>query len=170
MVRAETHPVLVQLQLQGRNYSPEVLVCQVIGYRVADIEVEGVGMVRAWAADRASEYWTERVHLQKWDQPIQIVICSDRDSCLPVPVVDLAHGTYHDEYSIPVWFSPDKRSTRAGSAVLLGMLLCGMQAAYDIIDDDDFPEPTRYRYLAKMKQLMKRKRGAQTRIGRALAV
>jgi hypothetical protein len=105
---------------------------------------------------RSSEFWTKRVHLS----PVRpsLLIVWNHDSCLPVDVISLKTGVLSPAYSNQ---SIQKRS-RCTSNILLGMLMCGMQSAYDMLEQ--LPESSKFRYLARVKALTKRPRGRPLKV------
>ncbi len=67
-------------------------------------------------------------------------------------------GDWHPAYSSSAVIKRNRYTAR----VIVGQLLCGLQAAYKNLED--YPEATRYRYLAKVAALSKRERGRPLKI------
>ncbi|HVB20592.1 MAG TPA: hypothetical protein VNG51_01420 [Ktedonobacteraceae bacterium] len=109
---------------------------------------------------RSSDYWEKRVHktVEKTGQAPDLLVCWEHDSCCPVDVLALRTGDWHPAYNSRT-VSVRNRYT---AQVIVGQLLCGLQAAYD--DLADYPEGTKYRYLAKVAELSKRERGRPLKI------
>lgn len=115
---------------------------------------------RSLVLARSSDYWQQRIHLQR-KRP-ELVICSEHDTCLPCAVLALDEGYQYQPYDLPHWYSPEKRGSARGSTVLLGQLLSGSEAGFQHLET--LPRSTRYRYLARMSHLI------QNRVGRPLIV
>lgn len=109
---------------------------------------------------RSSDYWEKRVHMTVMEtgNAPDLLITWEHDSCCPVAVLSLRSGDWHPAYSSSAIVKRNRYTAR----VLVGQLLCGLQAAYEALDQ--FPEATRYRYLAKVAALSKRERGRPLKI------
>jgi len=105
---------------------------------------------------RSSDYWEKRIHMGK-DAPDLLIVWL-HDSCVPVAVLALRTGDWDQPYS----HAQVTQRNRYTARIIVGQLLCGLQAAYDEIAQ--FPEGTRYRYLAKVAALSKRKRGRPLKV------
>jgi len=85
---------------------------------------------------RSSDFWEYRLHLARAGAP-GIVVCYRHDTCLPVPVIELESGHQYRTHEYPRQFSSFEDAytsrTRAGRLTIVGGLLCGMQAAYDLL-------------------------------------
>ena len=118
------------------------------------VSVEGKPY-RALVLSASSEYWRQRVHLQR--QRPDLLICYQHDSCVPCTVLALDEGYLYEACELPHWYTPDKRFTTRGHLVLLGQLLSGVEAGF--VQVATLPRSTRYRYLAEMKRLMRNRSG-----------
>lgn len=139
-----------------------------------NIRIEAVGKGRciglcigtehyhAWLCNRSSDYWTARVSLLDTPGRVNLVVCETHDSVLPIRVLSLDSGTLYGALKPPAWYAPEKRGTRSGSTVFLGQLLSGVAEAYTTLDT--LPESTRYRYLARVKAILRGKRGRPVRV------
>jgi hypothetical protein len=126
---------------------------------VLTLEVAGVSY-RACLLSRSSDYYEKRMNLQP--RPVSLLICAEHDSCVPLSVLALDEGYQYAPREVPHWYTPEKRFTTRGSRVFLGQLLCGMQAAFDELDDrHKMSRATKYRYLARLRAYLKRKQGRQ---------
>lgn len=106
----------------------------------------------------SSDYWELRLHLSKRAN-VGMVICWKHDSCLPVGVLSLETGQTSEPYAIPTGHDPIAEGrTRGTSKVFMGMLLSGVQRAYDALNND-MPYQTKNRYLHRLQALSKHKRG-----------
>jgi hypothetical protein len=105
---------------------------------------------------RSSDYWTKRVHLA----PVRpdLLIVWTHDSCVPVETLSLKTGVLSPAYGCP----PIEKRNRYTAPVFIGQLLCGLQSAYDALET--LPEATKYRYLARVKELTKRPRGRPLKV------
>lgn len=105
------------------------------------------------------DFYEKRYHIAK--HVPNLVICFTNNTVLPVPVLSVKDGNYTESCKMPEEIEnlEEQRHSKTGSQVLLGMYLCGIQEAQDIIHDKDFPKSTRNRYLQKARELGKRKRG-----------
>jgi hypothetical protein len=106
---------------------------------------------------RSSEYWQKRIHLVQMRADLLIVW--EHDSCLPIDVLALKTGMLHPAYGVAT--TPDKRN-RYTASILIGQLMCGLQSAYDALEA--LPDATKYRYLARMRELTKRPRGRPLKV------
>jgi hypothetical protein len=109
---------------------------------------------------RSSDYWFKRVHktVEKSGLLPDLLITWEHDSCCPVAVLALRTGDWHPAYSSSVVI----RRNRYTARIIVGQLLCGLQAAYENLEQ--YPEATKYRYLAKVAALSKRERGRPLKI------
>ncbi|HVB20576.1 MAG TPA: hypothetical protein VNG51_01340 [Ktedonobacteraceae bacterium] len=109
---------------------------------------------------RSSDYWFKRVHktVEKTGQTPDLLICWEHDSCCPIDVLALRTGDWHPALNSRAVAARNRYTAR----VIVGQLLCGLQAAYDALES--YPEGTRYRYLAKVAELSKRERGRPLKI------
>jgi hypothetical protein len=105
---------------------------------------------------RSSDFWYKRVHLAQL-RPSLLVVW-EHDSFLPVDVLSIKTGGLWSRYTAP---RIEKRS-RYTASILLGRLMCGDKEGYQLLND--LPLPTRYRYLARVKELTKRPRGRPLKV------
>ena len=101
---------------------------------------------------RSSDYWTRRVHLQKHN--LTLLLVWKHDSIIPLPVLSLCDGHWHAARTNT---KPRPIRNRYTAPLLLGELLCGNQRAYDELEH--LPDPTKYRYLKRVHELMHREKG-----------
>jgi hypothetical protein len=103
-------------------------------------------------------FYEKRYHLAK-SRP-DLVICFQHDSCLPVPVLSMKAGRLAQKYDLPSGITDVERQrhrSKVGSRVLLGMYLCGMREAQELVNK--FEPTTRKRYMQRAKDLGKRRPG-----------
>ena len=110
---------------------------------------------RALVLARSRDFWLQRIHLHR-TRP-SLVICYQHDTCLPCAALALDEGYLYEGCELPHWYAPPKRCTARGHMVLLGQLLSGVDAGFQQLEQ--LPRSTRYRYLARMKQLMQNRAG-----------
>ena len=109
---------------------------------------------------RSSDYWEKRVHItiEQSGQPPDLLICWEHDSCCPIAVLALRTG----EWTPALQSRAVDRRNRYTSRIIIGRLLCGLQAAFDELET--YPIAVKYRYLAKVTALSKRERGRPLKI------
>ena len=103
-------------------------------------------------------YYEKRYHLAK-SRP-DLVICFQHDTVLPVAVLSMKAGRLAQKYDLPSGITDvekQRHRSKVGSRVLLGMYVCGMREAQDLVNK--FEPRTRKRYLQRAKDLGKRRRG-----------
>lgn len=106
---------------------------------------------------RSSDYWRFRLHLT--NPHISMLVCLLHDSCVPMPVQSLGDGYFYTPYETPSWYQLEaSRFTSKTAPVLLGQLLCGVQAAYERLQAFTCPR-TRSRYLARLHEYSQHKQG-----------
>jgi len=100
----------------------------------------------------SSDYWKQRIHLLSHD--LTLLIVWKHDSIVPLPVLALDSGHWHSART-----HTKKRTVRNRYTawMLIGELLCGMQSAYDELNQ--LPYQTRHRYLKRVHTLMHRAKG-----------
>jgi len=104
------------------------------------------------------DFYQKRYHLAK--QRSNLVICFQHNTVLPVPVLSMKAGRLAQKYDLPTGITnveQQRHRSKIGSQVLLGMYLCGMREAQELVDK--FEPRTRKRYLQRAKDLGKRRRG-----------
>lgn len=121
---------------------------------VIQASVEGKSF-RAVILVRSSDYWQQRLHLNR--ARVGLVIAYQHDTCLPCAALALDEGFLYAPGELPHWYTPDKRFTTRGHMVLLGQLLAGNDAGYQQVES--LPRSTRYRYLAEVKRFMQNRQG-----------
>lgn len=115
---------------------------------------------------RSSDFWEYRLHLAHSGAP-QLVVCYRHDTCLPCPVIELETGHQYKAHEFPRQFNSFEEAyasrTRAGRLVIVGGLLCGMQAAYDLLAQlrQDEKESTARKYETGAHEYQKRRPGRQ---------
>ncbi len=111
---------------------------------------------------RSSDYWQRRVHLalQKQHSTLDLLVVWEHDSCIPCEVLALKTGILHTPYAVTAQSLISRN--RYTSRILLGQLLCGVQAGYDTLEK--LPRSTQYRYLAHVAALSKRTRGRPLKV------
>jgi hypothetical protein len=142
LARRENYGVVAHSHQKGRVY--EVV--------MNDESYHAVVLISSFA------YYELRYHIAM-NQPT-LVICYEHTSVLPIPVLSLRAGNLAKAYELPETITDvaAQRFTRTGSQVLLGQYMCGVKAAQTLINKE-LPATTRKRYLARAKQLGKRRRG-----------
>src|SRR5882757_8788786 len=99
-------------------------------------------------------FYEKRYHLAK-KRP-DLVICFEHNTVLPVPVLSMKAGRLAQKYDLPTGITnveQQRHRSKIGSQVLLGMYLCGMREAQELVDK--FEPRTRKRYLQRAKDLGK---------------
>jgi hypothetical protein len=104
------------------------------------------------------DYYEKRYHIAM-DVPT-LVICYEHTTVLSVPVLSLRAGNYAEPYDLPecIHDVEAQRHSKIGSQVLLGMYICGLTKAQDIVNNY-LPPTTRKRYQDRAKALLKRRVG-----------
>jgi hypothetical protein len=103
------------------------------------------------------EYYERRYHVAK--QKPTLVLCFTHDTVVPVPVLSMKAGNYAEAYGVPEEIDDvaEQRWSKTGAQVLLGMYISGVRLAQTIVKE--LPPSTRNRYLQRVEDLGKRKRG-----------
>ena len=105
-------------------------------------------------------FYEKRYHIAR--HVPDLVICFVHDTVVPVACLSLKSGRIAPPYELPAHITnveTQRHRSKIGSQCLLGMYLCGMRAAQDIIHHKDFPKTTRKRYIQRAKELGKRRPG-----------
>jgi hypothetical protein len=114
---------------------------------------------------RSSDWYRYRLNVFGKLSGIELIVCATHDSCVDVQVwsVEDAHKYEAGETVTPLasLSDPKIRGTKYGSLLLTAALLCSKQEALDILDDDEFPTSTRYRYESKVREYANLKRGTK---------
>ena len=106
------------------------------------------------------QFYELRYHIAK--QLPDLVICFQHDTVLAIPVLSMKASKLADPCDLPTGITDVKRQrhrSKIGSQCLLGMYLCGMKSAQDIIHHKDFPPRTRRRYIERARELGRRRPG-----------
>lgn len=103
---------------------------------------------------KSSDYWYHRLHLTA--PGVSLVVCMRHDTVLAIDVLELRTGRHYKPYEEPVQ-KPATRNNRYAALIVLGQLLAGDDSAWQRLRD--YPESTRYRYLASVKRYSKRRQG-----------
>lgn len=86
---------------------------------------------------RSSDFWEYRLHLAGERAAPDLIVCFRHDTVLPAPVIELESGRQYRMHEFPRQFASFEDAytskSRAGRLVIVGALLCGMQAAYDLL-------------------------------------
>jgi hypothetical protein len=117
-------------------------------------------MYNAVVLSSSFDFYQLRYHIAK--RVPDLVICFTHDTVIPVTCLSLKAGRIALPYDLPaqiVNVEAQRHRSKTGSQVLLGMYLCGMRAAQDIIHHKDFPARSRRRYLERARELGKRRPG-----------
>jgi len=104
------------------------------------------------------QFYEKRYHLAK--QRPDLVICFVHDTVLPVAVLSMKAGRLAQKYDLPAQITDvekQRHRSKIGSQCLLGMYLCGMREAQDLVDK--FEPRTKRRYIERARLLGKRQRG-----------
>jgi len=117
---------------------------------------------------RSSQWYTYRLNVFGQVQGIELVVCAEHDSCVPVPVwsVEDAKIYQQGETTTPLveLVKREIRGTKYGSRLFIAALLSGKQEVLDILSDPEFPRSTRYRYKAKAREYAALKPGVKLKI------
>jgi hypothetical protein len=106
------------------------------------------------------DFYELRYHIAK--HVPTLIICFVHDTVLPVVCLSLKAGRIAMPYDLPAHIrnvEAQRHRSKTGSQCLLGMYLCGLKSAQDIIHHKDFPKTTRKRYVQRAKELSKHRRG-----------
>jgi hypothetical protein len=109
---------------------------------------------------RSFDFYELRYHIAKLVP--DLIICFVHDTVLPVTCLSLKAGRIALPYDLPAHIrnvEAQRHRSKTGSQCLLGMYLCGLKTAQDIIHHRDFPKTTRKRYVQRAKELSKHRRG-----------
>lgn len=142
---------LAVLLLQQRQALGIEQICLVHGYTFR-MMMNGIEE-QALVLEKSSDYWQKRIHLQNHRHSLLVVW--KHDSCVPLSVLALCNGRYYS----PLASKEVAVRNRYTAQVLLGQLMCGIQSAYDRLEQADIHPSVKYRYLAKVHALSHRKRG-----------
>ncbi|HTD20449.1 MAG TPA: hypothetical protein VK667_13070 [Ktedonobacteraceae bacterium] len=115
---------------------------------------------KAVVLPRSFDFYEMRYHIAK--RVPELIICFVHDTVVPVACLSLKSGRIALPYELPAHITnveTQRHRSKIGSQCLLGMYLCGMRAAQDIIHHKDFPKTTRKRYIQRAKELGKRRPG-----------
>jgi hypothetical protein len=98
------------------------------------------------------DYYERRLHLRRDERPINLLICGEHTTCVPLHVEVIFHFPMsYLPYQLPETYTPAKQGTVLGKQVVLGQLLS------EVIEPDSAlagcARSTRYAYLARLKQL-----------------
>ena len=117
---------------------------------------------------RSSDWYKYRLNVFGQVQGIELVVCGEHDSCVPIPVwsVEDAKIYQEGETTTPLveLVKREKRGTKYGSLLFVAALLSGKQEVLSILSDPDFPRSTRYRYQAKARTYANLKPGIKLKI------
>lgn len=113
---------------------------------------------RAVVLPYSYDFYRLRYHLLTQNAP-SLVVCYSHDTVLPLPVLSMRAGNFAAAYELPEEITnvEAQRQSKTGARVVLGMYLCGVRYGQSLIKD--LPKSTRNRYLAKARELGRRKRG-----------
>lgn len=103
-------------------------------------------------------FYELRYHIAK--RVPDLVICFHHDTVLAVSCLSLKSGRIAEPYDLPTGITDvvaQRHRSKIGSQCLLGMYLCGMRSAQDIVSK--FKPTTRKRYLERARVLSKRRPG-----------
>jgi hypothetical protein len=150
----EERDVLRMLLARSDNYS--VARVKAVRGRLYDITMNGQ-LYRALILVHSFSYYELRYHVSLVRPTL--VVCYIHDSVLPIPVLSTRIGNYAQAYELPEQITDiaTQRATKVGSQVLLGMYMSGVRSAQEIFKE--LPVSTRNRYLQRVEELGKRKRG-----------
>lgn len=149
--------VLRLLLARRENYS--ITDIQHISGRAYSIVMRG-RKYNAVILPRSFDFYEMRYHIAK--RVPEMIICFVHDTVVPIACLSLKSGRIALPYDLPAHITnveTQRHRSKIGSQCLLGMYLCGMRAAQDIIHHKDFPKTTRLRYLQRAKELGKRRPG-----------
>ena len=103
---------------------------------------------------KSSDYWYHRLHLAA--PGVSLVVCMRHDTVLAIDALELRSGRHYKPFEEPLQ-KPATRNNRYASLIVMGQLLAGDDSAWQRLKD--YPESTRYRYLARVKHYSKRRQG-----------
>lgn len=113
---------------------------------------------RAVVLPHSYDFYRLRYHLITHNAPT-LVVCYSHDTVLPIAVLSMRAGNFAAAYELPEEISDleTQRHSKTGAQVLLGMYLSGVRYAQSLIKE--LPTSTRNRYLAKARELGRRRPG-----------
>jgi hypothetical protein len=118
----------------------------------------GSKMYTAVILPTAFFFYQMRYHLLK--HVPDLVVCFLHDTVVPIKCIALKAGHIAEPYDLPEHITDVKiqrHKSKIGSQCLLGMYLCGMKEAQKLVDN--FKPTTRKRYIARARELSKRRPG-----------
>jgi uncharacterized protein YqiB (DUF1249 family) len=101
------------------------------------------------------DFYQLRYHLAM--QVPTLIICFTHDTVVPVMCLSLKSGRIAMPYDLPAQITnveAQRHRSKMGSQVLLGMYLCGVRSAQEIVNK--LPARSRRRYLERARALGKR--------------
>jgi hypothetical protein len=149
----ETREIFNMFLARRENYNVSSVARERGGY---SITMEGQNY-NAVVLSSSFDYYEKRYHLAK-KQP-SLIICLIHDTVVPCAVLSLKVGNFAQPFDLPAVIENIEfdRKSKTGARVLLGMYLSGLRNAHTIIDD--LPDTSRKRYMARAKELSKRRAG-----------
>jgi hypothetical protein len=148
MLQSSAHETGMSLMKEGAGHSHRITIEST---RLSDDAVQA----RAVLLIRSSQWYHYRLNVFGEVQGMELVVCGKHDSCLPIPVWSVEDARMYEpgETTIPLTQlrDPKVRGTKYGSLLFVAAILSAKQEALDILEDDAFPQSTRYRYEAKVR-------------------
>jgi hypothetical protein len=104
------------------------------------------------------QYYEKQYHITTKRKPT-LIVCYEHNTVVPIPVLSMRAGNFAKAYELPEEIDDieTQRWSKLGAQVLLGMYISGVRLAQTIIKE--LPSSTRNRYLQKVEDLGRRKRG-----------
>jgi hypothetical protein len=102
-------------------------------------------------------YYEKRYHISR-NKPT-LIVCYVHDTVVPMPVLSMRAGNFAKAYELPAEIEDieTQRWSKTGAHVFIGMYISGVRLAQTMMKE--LPVSTRNRYLQKVKDLGRRKRG-----------
>ena len=117
---------------------------------------------------RSSQWYTYRLNVFGQVQGIELIVCAEHDSCVPVPVWSVEEAKIYQEGETVIPLTElakrEIRGTKYGSLLFVAALLSSKPEVLSILADPTFPRSTRYRYQAKARQYANLKPGVKLKI------
>ena len=146
--------VLRMLHARADNYG--ITAIDLICGRLYSVTMNGE-VYKAVVLLHSFGYYEKRYHISP-NKPTMIV-CYVHDTVVPIPVLSTRVGNFAQAYELPEEIEDiqAQRWSKTGSQVLVGMYISGVRLAQTIMKE--LPVSTRNRYLQKVENLGRRKKG-----------
>jgi hypothetical protein len=148
MLQSSANETGICLLKEGSGHSHRITIEST---RLSDDAVQ----VRAVLLVRSSQWYQHRLNVFGQVEGIELVVCGKHDSCVPVQVWSVEEAKMYEPGETVTDLAQLRdvkvRGTKYGSLLFVAAILAAKQEALDILEDEDFPQSTRYRYEAKVR-------------------